>query len=195
MGAGPPRRSAPRGTRRPSSSRRARRSHLALLPHRLLVPQPDVIAVGILEVRAVAPERLLRRMDKLHPGGHQLLVLGLDVADLERQNAAWPPRSARRLGEEQREAELVLHGRGAPLWNLELELEPERLDVPVARLLAVGHRDRQVVELDHASSVGPPSGTGSATTTTEYAIGGPPVTERGKLGRGRPWGSRHRRSA
>jgi len=93
-------------------------------------------------------------MDELHAGGDQLLVLGLDVAHLERQHAARPPRASGCLGQEQRETVLVLHGRGPPLWDLELELEPERLDVPIARFLAIGHRDRQVIELDHASSDG-----------------------------------------
>src|SRR5262249_37346711 len=115
-------------------------------------------------------------------GGHQLLVLGLDVADLKRQDAARAPGPPRRLGEEQREAELVLHRRGAPLWNLELELEPERRDVPVTRLLAVGHRVREVGELDHSSRCGPSRAPGS--TTTEYDMGRPKVTERGKPARG-----------
>src|SRR4029453_17752258 len=127
-------------------------SDLALLAHRLLVPQPDAIAVGILELSAVAPERLLRRMDELYTPRPQLLVLGLDVPDLERQHAARPPRPSGRLGEEQREIELVLHRRRPPLGDLELELQPERLHVPLTRLVTVAHRDREVVQLDHAPS-------------------------------------------
>src|SRR2546425_12633720 len=87
----------------------ARRSDFALLPHRLLVPQPDVIAVRVLQLGAVAPEGLLRRMAELHAGRDELAMLGLDVVDLERQDAARPPRPSGRFGEEQREAELVLH--------------------------------------------------------------------------------------
>src|SRR6266850_1808546 len=127
-------------------------SDLALLPHRLLVPQPDAIAVGILELRAVAPERLLGWMVELYTRRAQRLVLGLDVADLERQHAARPPRSAGRLGEEQRETELVLYRGGPPLGDLELELQPERLHVPLTRLVTVAHRDREVVQLDHEPS-------------------------------------------
>src|SRR5262245_10200560 len=127
-------------------------SDFALLPHCLLVPQPDAIAVGILELRAVAPERLLGWMDKLYTRLAQLLVLGLDVPDLERQHAARPPRASGRLGEEQREIELVLDGRRAPLGDLELELQPERLRVPLTRLITVAHGDREVVQLDHLPS-------------------------------------------
>src|SRR5262245_44174622 len=127
-------------------------SDLALLSHRLLVPEPDAIAVGILELRAVAPEGLLGWMDRLYTRLAQLLVLGLDVPDLERQHAARPPRPSGRLGEEQREIELVLDGGRPPLGDLELELQPERLRVPLTRLVTVAHRDREVVQLDHAPS-------------------------------------------
>src|SRR5512138_2071753 len=96
-------------------------SDLALLAHRLLVPQPDAIAVGILELRAVAPERLLGGMNELYTRRAQLLVLGLDVPDLERQHTARPARAPGRLGEKQREIELVLHGDRRPLGDLELE--------------------------------------------------------------------------
>src|SRR5262245_27968251 len=127
-------------------------SDFALLPHRPLIPQPDAIAVGILELRAVAPEGLLGWMDKLYTRLAQLLVVGLDVADLERQHAARPSRPAGRLGEEQREIELVLDGHRPSLGDLELELQPERLRVPLTRLVTVAHCDREVVQLDHAPS-------------------------------------------
>src|SRR6185503_1564344 len=127
-------------------------SDLALLTHRLLVPQPDAIAVGILELRAIAPERLLGWMNELYTRRAQLLVLGLDVPDLEGQHAARPPGPSGRLGEEQREIELVLHGNRRPLGDLELELQPERAHVPLTRLLTIAHRDREVVQLDHAPS-------------------------------------------
>src|SRR5437867_9824120 len=91
-------------------------------------------------------------MDERHRGLGQVAIQALDVTDLERQHAARPARPAGRLGEEQREVELVLHRDRATLGNLELELQPERRDVPVTRLLAVTHGDREVVELDH----GPP---------------------------------------
>src|SRR5262245_46516066 len=127
-------------------------SDLALLAHRLLVPQPDAIAVGILELGTVAPERLLGWMNEFYTRRAQLLELGLDVPDLERQHAARPPRPAGRLGEEQREIELVLYGNRPPLGDLELELQPERVHVPLTRLLTVAHRDGEVVQLDHAPS-------------------------------------------
>src|SRR5882724_10980720 len=84
-------------------------SDLALLPHRLLVPQPDAIAVGILELRAVAPERLLGWMVELYTRRAQLFVLGLPVPDRERKHAARPPRSAGRLGEKQGKTDLALY--------------------------------------------------------------------------------------
>src|SRR5262249_22478801 len=116
----------------------------------------DAIAVGILELRAVAPEGLLGWMDKLYTRLAQLLVLGLDVPDLERQHAARPPRPSGRLGEEQREIELVLDGGRPPLGDLELEL----LRLPLTRLGTVPHRQRALVQLDHP----PAPGRGQHTT-------------------------------
>src|SRR5262245_18233420 len=127
-------------------------SDLALLTHRLLVPQPDAIAVGILELSAIAPERLLGWMNELYTRRAQLLVLGLHVRHLERQHAARPPRTSGRLGEDQREIELVLHGNRPPLGDLELQLQPERVHVPLTRRFTVAHRDGEVVQLDHSPS-------------------------------------------
>src|SRR4030095_2219895 len=161
-------------------------SDLALLPHRLLVPQPDAIAGGMCELRAVAPERLLGWMDERYTRRAQRLVVGLDVGDLERQHAAPPPRSSGRLGEEQREIELVLHRSGPPLGDLEFELQPERLYVPLTRLATVAHRDREALKLDHP----PPRG---ARTAPEMPP--PPVTEHRRGPRGRRRESRPCRSA
>src|SRR5690242_3054660 len=79
-------------------------SGFALLAHRLLVPEPDVIPVRVFQIGAIAPERLLRPMDELYAGRRQLLVLGFDVTHLERQHAARSPRASRGLGEKQGEA-------------------------------------------------------------------------------------------
>src|SRR5205814_10183415 len=53
------------------------------------------------------------------------------------------------LLEEDREIIAVLHRDGLPSGNLELDLQAERPDVPVARPPRVRDRNREVIELDH----------------------------------------------
>ena len=74
---------------------------------------------------------------------------GVNLGNLKPEGAAiWPDRVADLL-EEDREIGAVLERDRLSIRNLELDLQPERADLPVAGASQVCHRDPEMVELHH----------------------------------------------
>src|SRR5882757_3052833 len=118
------------------------------LAHRARVPQAHDIAVGVGKLGAISPEILLWSMAEGNAARRPLGEGRVDIVDLEPQRGA--VRGDPRLFlQEDREALAILQRHGAAGGDLELDLETERGDVPVARAVKVAHREVEVVELHH----------------------------------------------
>src|SRR4030095_13753014 len=102
---------------------------------------------------------------------------GVDVGNLKPQSALVRHHGRSNLLKEDREVAGVLERDRLPVWDLELNLEAKRANVPVATPSQLGHRDPEVVDLDH----------GSFPPTLDHL-----VYTGGQLGRGPYWACRAR---
>jgi hypothetical protein len=126
-------------------------SAAALLAHRALVPEVDEVAVEVAQLRAEAPIPAGRRAFERTPARTRSRCVA-STSSTWNVRTQLSARPARRPRHEEREARLVLE-RGRPaVRDLELDLQPEVPDVPVARRAPVAHDDREVIELRHAGA-------------------------------------------
>ncbi len=77
-------------------------------------------------------------------------VGGVDIVDLEPHRHAVRRNAGLLLQEDCEPFAVVQCGRAA-VGNLELDLEPERRDIPVARALEIADGEIEMIELHHRS--------------------------------------------
>jgi hypothetical protein len=71
----------------------------------------------------------------------------IDIFDPKRDNTRWLTLRGRTLLEEQTEAAGILKRNGSRGLDLELDPQPERTRVPLARPVRVTYEDGQVIEM------------------------------------------------
>src|ERR671911_152570 len=96
-----------------------------------LVPQAHDVAVGVDELGAVSPEILLRRMGEGNAARRPFAEGPVDVVNLEPERDA-VRHHVRPLLQEDRKARAVLQRHRVTGGDLELDLQAERCNVPLA---------------------------------------------------------------
>src|SRR5262249_5462421 len=138
--------------------------------HGLLVPQTHHVPVGVGQLRAIAPEGLLRPVAESNPAAFPVGESLVDIVDLEPQRNT-VVGDLRLLLQKDRKAFAVLQRHCAPVGHLELDLQAERRGVPVARPVEVADRQAEMIELHHAKRLmKPPPSTrlpAPASSTTQ----------------------------
>src|ERR1700685_3084604 len=79
--------------------------------HGAFVPQPNKVAVRIVQFSAVAPEMALRLVEKLDASGEKLAMLATDIVDLNRQRTFFAGQRGLGILKEDGEVVIVPNGR------------------------------------------------------------------------------------